>query len=146
MYLRLVVLLGLFNRSLMVVLMPAFLTLAGLALAAGWIWSRRPDPSVAQVKREYVPNNPLELRTTFLFALLFLAMLACTELAVVYLGRAGINALAAAMGVTDVDPFVLGMTQSAGTTTPLKLAAAAVLIAAASNNFVKGIYAYSLAD
>ena len=73
-------------------------------------------------------------------------MLACTQLAVIYLGRAGVNTLAAIMGVTDVDPFILGMTQSAGGTTPLRLAAAAVLIAAASNNFVKGIYAYSLAD
>jgi len=38
------------------------------------------------------------------------------------------------------------MTQSAGTLTPLKVAATAVLIAAASNNVVKGIYSYSLAD
>jgi uncharacterized membrane protein (DUF4010 family) len=146
MYLRLVVLLGLFNRKLMVVLMPEFLTLAGLGLAFGWIWSRRPDASVAQVKREFVPRNPLELRAAFFFAFLFLAMLTCTQLAVVYLGRAGVNTLAAIMGVTDVDPFILGMTQSAGTTTPLKLAAAAVLIAAASNNFVKGTYAYFIAD
>ncbi len=50
------------------------------------------------------------------------------------------------MGVTDVDPFIMGMTQAAGTLTPLKVAAAAVPIAAASNNLVKGIYAYSLAD
>jgi hypothetical protein len=40
----------------------------------------------------------------------------------------------------------MGMTQTAGSLTPLKAAAAAVLIAAASNNLVKGIYAYSLAD
>jgi uncharacterized membrane protein (DUF4010 family) len=38
------------------------------------------------------------------------------------------------------------MTQAAGSLTPLKVAAAAVLIAAASNNLIKGIYAYSLAD
>jgi uncharacterized membrane protein (DUF4010 family) len=50
------------------------------------------------------------------------------------------------MGVTDVDPFIMGMTQAAGSLTPLKVAAAAVVIAAASNNLVKGIYAYSLAD
>jgi uncharacterized membrane protein (DUF4010 family) len=56
------------------------------------------------------------------------------------------NTLAAIMGVTDVDPFIMGMTQTAGSLTPLKAAAAAVLIAAASNNLVKGIYAYSLAD
>jgi uncharacterized membrane protein (DUF4010 family) len=50
------------------------------------------------------------------------------------------------MGVTDVDPFIMGMTQAAGALTPLRIAAGAVLIAAASNNLVKGIYAFSLAD
>jgi uncharacterized membrane protein (DUF4010 family) len=54
--------------------------------------------------------------------------------------------LAAVMGVTDVDPFIMGMTQSAGGVTSLKVASAAILIAAASNNLIKGIYAYSLSD
>jgi hypothetical protein len=71
-------------------------------------------------------------------------MLAATQLAVNYLGRAGVNALAAIMGVTDVDPFITGMTQAAGTLAPLRVAAAAVTIAAASNNLMKGIYAYCL--
>ena len=146
MYLRLVALLALFNPKLMVILMPEFLALAGLAIAFGWIWSRRPDVSLSEVKREFVAKNPLELRAAFLFAFLFLAMITCTQLAMAYLGRAGINTLAAIMGVTDVDPFILGITQTAGATTPLKLGAEAVLIAAASNNFVKGIYAYAFAD
>jgi uncharacterized membrane protein (DUF4010 family) len=38
----------------------------------------------------------------------------------------------------------MGLTQAAGTVTPAKVAAVAILIAAASNNVVKGIYAYSL--
>ncbi len=146
MYLRLVALLGLFNAKLMMLLMPAFLVLAGVAIACGWTWSRRSDVSVAKVKREFVAKNPLELRAAFLFAFLFLAMITCTQLAMAYLGRAGINTLAAIMGVTDVDPFILGITQTAGASTPLKLGAEAVLIAAASNNFVKGIYAYGFAD
>ncbi len=146
MYLRLVALLALFNRHLMFLLALPFLVLAGLAIAVGWIWSRRPDVSVDAVKREFEPNNPLELIAAFLFALLFLAMLVATQLAVTYLGRAGVNILAAIMGVTDVDPFIMGMTQAAGSLTPLKIAGAAVLIAAASNNLMKGIYAYSLAD
>jgi uncharacterized membrane protein (DUF4010 family) len=146
MYLRLIALLGLFNRELMVILMPLFLTLAGLAIAAGFVWARRSDKSEAKVTREFEPKNPLELRAAFLFAFLFLAMITATQLAVAYLGRAGINTLAAIMGVTDVDPFILGITQTAGANTPLKLGAEAILIAAASNNFVKGIYAYSFAD
>jgi len=34
------------------------------------------------------------------------------------------------MGVTDVDPFILSLTQSAGAATPLTMAAAAIAIAA----------------
>jgi len=146
MYLRLIALLALFNRHLMSLLVVPFLALAALAIAAGWMWSRRPDVNVDTVKRQFEPNNPLELLAALLFALLFLAMLVATQLAVTYLGRAGVNTLAAIMGVTDVDPFIMGMTQAAGPLTPFKVAAAAVLIAAASNNLIKGIYAYSLAD
>jgi uncharacterized membrane protein (DUF4010 family) len=146
MYLRLVALLALFNRHLVIRLVPAFLLLAGLAIATGWLWSRRPDAAASEIKREFEPKNPFELPTAFLFAVLFLAMLVATQLAVTYLGRAGVDTLAVIMGVTDVDPFIMGMTQAAGTLTPLPVAAAAVLIAAASNNLIKGIYAYSLAD
>ena len=146
MYLRLVALLTLFNRSLGALLAPAFLALAVSAIAFGWFWSRRPDAVASEVKREFEPNNPLELFAAFVFASFFVAMLVATQLAVTYLGRAGVNILAAVMGVTDVDPFIMGMTQAAGALTPLKVAASAVLIAAASNNLVKGIYSYSLAD
>jgi uncharacterized membrane protein (DUF4010 family) len=146
MYLRLTILLGLFNRSLMVKLAPSFLALALLALLVGWIWSRRPDASSGAIKREFEPANPLELRAAFLFAVFFLATLIATHLVVVHLGRAGVYALAAIMGVTDVDPFIMGMTQATPTLTPLTVASASVLIAAASNNVVKGIYAYSTAD
>lgn len=146
MYVRLLVLVGLFNRDLMAMLALPFAALAVLAAGAGWLWSRVPDPDSGEVKREYQPSNPLEMRAAFLFALLFLVMLVATRLAAVYLGKAGVYALAAIMGVTDVDPFIMGMTQAAGTVTPLYAAAAGILIAAASNNIAKGIYAYMLAD
>jgi uncharacterized membrane protein (DUF4010 family) len=146
MYVRLVILLALFNRQLMLLLYIPFLVLAGLAVGAGWLWSRRADKNTQEVKREFEPKNPLDLVTAFLFAGLFLVMLVATQLAITYLGRTGVNTLAAIMGVSDVDPFIMGLTQAAGTLTPLKVAAAAVAIAASSNNVVKGIYVYSLAD
>ena len=145
MYVRLAILLALFNRQLMITLIVPFLLLAGLAVGGGWLWSRRADKGSQAVQPEFEPKNPLELLTALLFAVLFLAMMVATQLAVTYLGKAGVNTLAAVMGVTDVDPFIMGLTQAAGTLTPLKVAAGAILIAAASNNLVKGIYAYSLA-
>jgi uncharacterized membrane protein (DUF4010 family) len=146
MYLRLVILVGLFNRNLIMRLAPSFLGLAFVALAAGWIWSRQPDDRSEAVKREFEPANPLELRAAFLFAVLFLATLVVTHLVVAHLGRAGVYGLAAIMGVTDVDPFIMGITQATPTLTPLAVGSASIVIAAASNNLVKGIYAYAMAD
>jgi uncharacterized membrane protein (DUF4010 family) len=145
MYLRLAVLLWLFNRELMRMLAPALVALAVVGVAAGGYWSRRGGAAAQEVARDYVPKNPLELGTAFLFAALFLAMLIGAHLAVSYLGQHGVYLFAALMGVTDVDPFIMSMTQAAPAFTPLQWAAAAILIAAASNNLVKGIYAYVLA-
>jgi uncharacterized membrane protein (DUF4010 family) len=146
MYTRLTVLLAIFNRSLLRLLWPSFAVLASLAIAAGWLWSRLPDSSTGPIHREFEPKNPLEFRAAFLFGGLFLGMLIVTHYALVYLGKAGLYSLAAVMGVVDVDPFILGVTQSTATSTPLAEAAASILIAAASNNVVKGIYAYGISD
>ncbi len=53
MYLCLVASLMLFHRQLGTLLAPSFLVLAVVAIASGWFWSRRPDPEVSQVKREF---------------------------------------------------------------------------------------------
>lgn len=146
MYLRLAVLVSLFNHQLMVALAPPFLVLAAIASGTGWLWSRRRDTGAAEVNREFEPKNPLELGAALLFALLFLAMLVATRLAIQHLGQAGVYGLAAVTGVADVDPFIMSMTQSAGTLTPVQVAAASILIAATSNNLMKGFYARSFAD
>ena len=146
MYVRLAGLVTMFNRNLLTTLGVPFAILAGVGMGAGWLWTRIPDARAGEVKREYESRNPLELRAAFFFAVLFLAILVATHLAIAYLGRAGVYTLAGLMGVTDVDPFIMGMTQSAGGVTSLKVASAAILIAAASNNLVKGIYAFSLSD
>ncbi|MGA3082658.1 MAG: DUF4010 domain-containing protein, partial [Terracidiphilus sp.] len=146
MYVRLVILLALFNRQLMALVYIPFLAMAGLAIGVGWLWTRIADKNKQDVQREAEPKNPLDLVTALVFAGLFLVMLIATQLAVTYLGRTGVNTLAAIMGVSDVDPFIMGLTQAAGALTPFKEAAAAVAIAASSNNIVKGIYAFSLAD
>jgi uncharacterized membrane protein (DUF4010 family) len=146
MYLRLVVLVALFNPRLLAMLGVPFAVLAALALGVGWLWSRVPDERAGAVTREFEPRNPLELGAALLFGVLFLAMLVATHLVVTYLGRAGLYSLAAIMGVTDVDPFIMGMTQAAGGVTSVASAAAAIAVAASSNNVVKGIYAYAVSD
>jgi uncharacterized membrane protein (DUF4010 family) len=141
MYLRLAFLLWIFNRSLMLALAPFFVVLAVAAVAAGWLWSRHAPEAGAN---DLTSKNPLELRSAVVFAALFLVMLIGTRLAVSYLGSSGVYTLAALMGLSDVDPFIMGLTQVAGTATPLPLAAASIVVAAASNNVAKGAYAYGL--
>jgi uncharacterized membrane protein (DUF4010 family) len=146
MYVRLVILIAMFNFALLSRIAVPLLTLAAIGLAAGWLWTQRPDKQMVEVKKEYVPRNPLELWVAFLFGGIFIAMLVLTSWAVVHLGQGGLFGLAAVMGVTDVDPFVLSLTQSAGAMTSLTLAAGGILIATASNNAMKAFYAFGFAN
>jgi uncharacterized membrane protein (DUF4010 family) len=146
MYLRLLALLGIFNRQLLHRLGLSFLLLAAVALVGGWLWTRILDNGGTKIEQALRPKNPLELSAAFLFAGLFVGMLFITHLALLYLGRGGLFAVAGVMGVTDVDPFILSLAESGSATTPISLAGGAIIIAAASNNLIKGIYAYGFGD
>jgi len=146
MYLRLLALLAIFNRPLLHRLGLPFLLLAAAALLGGWLWTRIPDQGDAKAEQAFRPKNPLELSAAFLFAALFVAMLFITHVALLHLGRGGLFAVAGVMGVTDVDPFILSLAASNATLTPVALAGGAIVIAAASNNLIKGVYAYGFGD
>lgn len=141
MYARLTVLVAMFNRALLVKLALPFLALAAIGLAGGWAWSRLPDKQQGQSVDSQPSRNPLELRSALLFAVLFVGMLVATQLVTAHLGRRGIFTLAAIFGVADVDPFILGLTQTAGLSAGVQVSAQSILIAAASNNLAKGAYA-----
>ncbi len=146
MYVRLLGLLWIFNAGMFRRLGPFFAALAAAGLAFGAWWARRADPGGGAAQSDAAPKNPLELDAAFLFAALFLAILVATHLVVLYLGDAGVYGLAGLMGLTDVDPFIMGMTQTSGGATPASVAAAAVAVAAASNNVAKGAYAWTFAE
>lgn len=146
MYLRLAILLALFNRELMYNLSPYFVALACGAIGIGWLWSRRRDMNAPKVVTVIEPKNPLEISAALFFAMLFVAMLVATHLVTEYFGQRGVYSLAAIMGITDVDPFIMGLTQAAPALTSIQVASAGIAIAAASNNIVKGIYAFVLSS
>lgn len=147
MYARLLVLLALFNAELAATLLPAFGPLAAVGVLAGWAFSRRPDGGDAAARRHpHEARNPLELGPALLFAGVFLAAFVLTQIVRTHLGRWGVFGLAVLMGVTDVDPFILGVAQGGPAAVTLHVAAVAVVIAAASNDFVKALYAYAFAD
>jgi uncharacterized membrane protein (DUF4010 family) len=146
MYLRLLALLAIFNRALLHRLGLPFLLLAAAAILGGLVWARLPEQTDAKAAPPPQPKNPLELSAAFLFAGLFVAMLFITHFALLYLGKSGLFALAGVMGVTDVDPFILSLAASSAAATSVAIAGGAIAIAAASNNLIKGIYAFTIAD
>lgn len=148
MYLRLLALMAIFNQGICRQLMPWLLGLGLGAILVGAIWSRQPDPAPAEAAQGEAdePRNPLELRSAFLFAAIFVVCMVATHLTIRYMGRTGLLALAGIMGITDVDPFIMGLAQSTHAAAQVGTASAAVLVAAAANNLVKGIYAFSLSE
>jgi uncharacterized membrane protein (DUF4010 family) len=142
MYLRLTILIGIFNWNLMKLLVFPFIALAVAAAITGLLWARRPDGPREELHRQYQHENPLEMRAAFLFAALFIVILVVTRLVFSYLGNRGTYILGAVIGFADVDPFIMSMTQAAGSTAQLNVSAGAIILATTSNNLAKGMYAY----
>jgi uncharacterized membrane protein (DUF4010 family) len=142
MYLRLIILVGIFNWRLMRLLAGPFLALAAAASVTGLLWARRSDGPLEELQREFHHGNPLEMKAAFFFAGLFLAILIVTKLVFSYLGSKGAYLLGAVIGFADVDPFIMSMTQTGGLTEQLSVSAGAIVLATASNNLAKGLYAY----
>ena len=137
MYPRVLVVCAIFNAELARLLAPSMLTLCVLGLVVAGLRARGGKKTVEPVK----PPNPLALGTAFTFAILFVVISAVTTAVQTYLGGAGVLGLAAVVGVTDIDPFVLGLAQGGAANVGLTLAATAIVVATGSNSVLKAIYA-----
>ena len=141
MYLRLLIVIAIFNRGLAFAIAPALLGLSvtGLLMAAGWYWlagSRQHAAAEATA-----PANPLELSAAITFAALFIATSVASSWAVQQFGTAGIYALAVIVGVSDIDPFVLSLAQHGAGEVSSHADVIAILLATSSNNVLKAVYA-----
>jgi hypothetical protein len=141
MYLRIDVVVALFNRPLALLLLPPTVALFGLTAAIAAVLWWRGAPASAQAAVKLPVANPLQLLAAVTFAALFVAVaLACGWVRTTF-GQPGVFGLAAISGVTDIDPFVLNLAQGSVAGMPLGSLAAAILIAASSNNVLKAVYA-----
>ena len=140
MYLRLTVLVALFSLPLAASLLPtlSFLFIAG-AVWAWWEW-RKIEPEATE-DLAIPAANPLQLTTALIFAVLFLAISLVTAWVESIFGQAGILTLAALVGASDIDPFVLNLAQGGAPDMGITALATAVLIAASANNLAKAVYA-----
>lgn len=139
MYLRILIVVALFDQPLALALAPALVALTAGGLVLAGVWHRLGRAS-AGVVPDGVLDNPLELSAALIFAVLFVVVSLAVTWARSRFGTAGLYVLAGIVGLTDIDPFVLSLA-SAGTASPPSAAAiAAILIASSSNNLLKAVY------
>ena len=145
MYPRILAVVAFFDRPLAAELAPSMLVLMAVGLAIAFWQYRRAGPALADAQPEAPPRNPLELNASAIFAVLFVVISIASSWVKSRFGETGIEMLAAIVGFTDIDPFVLSVAQGVAAPLPLSAAAAAVLIATASNNLLKAGYAAAFA-
>jgi uncharacterized membrane protein (DUF4010 family) len=147
MYLRILAVVAIFNLALAraLALPLCALSLAGFVICVLQYWHGRPlQQAPAQGAMQLAASgNPLELGAAAVFAALFVAVSIVSAVAKSQFGISGIYGLAAIVGVTDIDPFVLNLAQGGVSGVQTVELAAAILIAASSNNILKAVYAAS---
>jgi uncharacterized membrane protein (DUF4010 family) len=110
------------------------------ALAAGGLWLAR-GGGAATAQMRLPAGNPLQLGAAVTFAVLFVVLAFASSWVSMHFGREGVYALSFITGLTDIDPFVLSLAQGGALVLTLRGLAAAVLLAASSNNMLKAVYA-----
>ena len=141
MYLRMWAILAVFNLELAMSLAPFLGGLAALSFGLTWALHAFGGVAAKAAHRHEAARNPLEFGAAVIFATLYVVIsLASTWVGSRY-GASGVLWLAGIVGFTDIDPFVLSIAQGGVAGISLRTAGAAVLIASASNNLLKALYA-----
>ena len=111
MYVRVLVLISIFNQDLFNQLTIFFILMIVVcaAIAVFLYHYKRNKEVVPQEDAEEakVNANPLEFKVALLFAVLFVVFTLITKYTIEYFGTQGLNALAFIVGITDITPFLL---------------------------------------
>jgi uncharacterized membrane protein (DUF4010 family) len=134
MYIRLLVIIAIFNISLAKSLLLPFVSLFLASIVIFYMLRGKDDNMDTTFN-----SNPLEIEVAFIFAGLFIIMALVTEYVTSHFGNIGLQMLSGIVGFTDIDPFILSLVQGKYNVTNSDLIQA-ILIAVASNNILKAIY------
>jgi len=148
MYLRILFLAFIFNRSVAQLLAIPFLLLFLASYVLSKLHSGKNQKSTVNDNPEInlaSGKNPLEFRTAAIFGVLFVVFALITDFVLKTYGSAGVTNLAFVVGITDIDPFLLNLLQQKAEIGHMTIALA-ILNATNSNNVLKMIYAVSLSS
>lgn len=146
MYVRLFLLAWLFNRSVAEKLLIPFLLLFLVSVGIALFFYLRNSKKSELNMTIAADQNPLEFKTALVFGSLFAFFAVLTHYVIADFGNAGINVLSLIVGITDIDPYILNLFQNVNSNITVQLIVSSTIIAAASNNFVKMIYALILGN
>ena len=141
MYLRLGVVTALFDLRLAWALAPALGMLFALGAALATYEWRRSAERWSDKDLRVPAINPLQVPAAITFAAIFVLISVVTAAIRLAFGQTGVLVLAALVGATDIDPFVINIAQGGVAGLSIAGLCAAILIAASSNNIAKAIYA-----
>ena len=141
MYVRIGVVVALFDMHIALTLAPALVVLAAIGAALAIYEWRRPRARSAKTNLVVLPKNPLQIPAALIFAALIVVISVISAWVRGAFGESGILVLSAVVGATDIDPFVLNIAQGGIGGMSVASLCAAVLIAASSNNVAKAAYA-----
>ena len=147
MYFRIFLLAYIFDKEVAYKLLPAFLILIVLTLLLALYFVKIKKSAGTDNEKLAVEShrNPLEFKTAALFGGLFALFAILTAYVIKNYGGHGVNVLSIAVGVTDIDPFILNLFQGKWSI-GIGVITVAVLNAVSSNNTLKMGYALALAD
>ena len=140
MYVRIGVVVALFDMHIALTLAPALVVLAAIGAALAIYEWRRPRARSAKTNLVVLPKNPLQIPAALIFAALIVVISVISAWVRSAFGESGILVLSAVVGATDIDPFVLNIAQGGIGGMSVASLCAAVLIAASSNNVAKAAY------
>ena len=143
MYIRLLAIIFVFDRSLASQLFAPFLIAIVLSLItiSGLLILKKQSPQLQEASEV---KHPLELTTAILFATLFMLFAFLTNYVTHQYGSHGLNFLAIIVGFTDIDPFILSLLSGKFAVTDSAIVSA-IILASGSNNLLKSAYAVALA-
>lgn len=146
MYLRILIVVFIFNKALFLMMAWSMLALFLLTALSGlaFLYPMREKLSSGFPDQIHTHKNPLEFKVALLFAILYLFFTILTHYTISHYGRGGLTVLSFFTGVTDIDPFLISLFQGKFSM-PLNVVATASFYAMISNNIVKLGYSISFA-
>jgi Predicted membrane protein len=116
MFLRFLLLIGIFSLQILLVIYPYLLLMSGVSAGVAWYFHtkrRKTGVSLEQTEEED-SSNPLEFKVALVFAVLFVVFTIITHYTLTYAGTGGLNALSFVSGFSDITPFILNLLQGTG--------------------------------